>query len=383
MRRTTVIVTLVSVLMLAATLAIRPFALTLAKAQLDTIFPDSTIEIGKCHWDPRGRLTFVDIRIGQHPGMVVTIQEGVVRYHWPDILSGRIDAIILSGADARVNLPQKTLSELLSTVPRAANHSGPKTSAIKSLRFVDCKLMLKTREFKLQGVASLEMDLQQRALTVLDLQVKALERDQLILKNASVRAGGSEPGQLRIEQISFQKLSILGAQGRVRLTADTLSGDLLTGHLWDGQVGGAFFVTMAQPWQYRVNLRLTRLNIQRLVQDLELKKKFDMSGSLSGDIMAQGEGPVIQELRGDLSLGDAGGKLVIEDTRFLENLSRTTGQSVELLIDSFKDYHYNAGAVTLSLQGDAVRLDVLLDGGSGKRNLQVVFHDLFKRKDRK
>jgi hypothetical protein len=80
-------------------------------------------------------------------------------------------------------------------------------------------------------------------------------------------------------------------------------------------------------------------------------------------------------LSGNFSTLQPGGILVIKDDKFLKNLSRTTKQPLDILVESFKDYHYNTALMKLSFDKGNIILDVALEGEAGKRNLSIVLHD--------
>ena len=100
-----------------------------------------------------------------------------------------------------------------------------------------------------------------------------------------------------------------------------------------------------------------------------------MSGFLSGELLLNGDRNTIEVLTGDFSTAHIGGTLVINDTRFLENIARNTNQPVDILVESFQNYHYNSGTMKLSKEKDNLILDVALDGELGKRDLTVTLHN--------
>ncbi|MFH1281952.1 MAG: hypothetical protein ABIH91_04490, partial [Candidatus Omnitrophota bacterium] len=105
------------------------------------------------------------------------------------------------------------------------------------------------------------------------------------------------------------------------------------------------------------------------------------TGMFSGEIKLKGQGAVIEALGGNFLAHPSGGTLVIMNTKFLENIVLSMRQPVNLLVESFKDYHYNAGVMDLSLEHNNVMLKMSLDGKTGKRDLNVVLHDFGIKKE--
>jgi len=85
-------------------------------------------------------------------------------------------------------------------------------------------------------------------------------------------------------------------------------------------------------------------------------------------------------LEGDLSSGKDGGVLTIKDSRFLENMARSSNQALDLVVESFKNYRYNTGVVSLGLENNNVVFLIDLEGSAGKRSLKIIWHDFNLRR---
>jgi len=94
----------------------------------------------------------------------------------------------------------------------------------------------------------------------------------------------------------------------------------------------------------------------------------------------RGSGATIQQIQGDLSTSQAGGKLTITDQRFLDNLARTSRQPLDILVESFKNYYYNIGIIKLGMEEGDLILDVRLDGEAGMRHLNIMVHEFNLRR---
>ena len=127
---------------------------------------------------------------------------------------------------------------------------------------------------------------------------------------------------------------------------------------------------------YSIHVTLSDLPLTDVVRAFKLEKKLDWQGSLSGEVNLSGEGQNIRILNGNFTAGDRGGMMVIKDTGFLENMARNSKLPVNIVVDSFKNYHYDKGMVKASLEpGNILVLDAALKGKAGKRNLKINLHN--------
>ncbi|MCM8789859.1 MAG: YdbH domain-containing protein [Candidatus Omnitrophica bacterium] len=115
--------------------------------------------------------------------------------------------------------------------------------------------------------------------------------------------------------------------------------------------------------------------MEEFVRDFNLGEKIRLSGKLAGAVILSGSGNNIKAVNGKFMTTGTGGVLIIKDNRFLENMARNSGQLLDILAESFKDYHYNTGVIKLSFDKGNLILDIVLEGDVGKRSLNIVLHD--------
>lgn len=195
-----------------------------------------------------------------------------------------------------------------------------------------------------------------------------------IIKAAVNLDYGAQGLELLIDQIVFNKIGVNELKGRFKLRGNTLSSDYLSAKIWDGEVNADVLANIGPASEYTVNLKLMNLDIDRFVNDFNLEERFQMSGKVSGPLTLGGRAANLNILSGEL-VATGGGRLVIKDDRFLKNMAQKTQQSLDLIVESFKDYQYNNGVMKLSLDQGKIILDVALEGETGKRNLNIILHD--------
>lgn len=190
-----------------------------------------------------------------------------------------------------------------------------------------------------------------------------------------------EPGQERqlfIGKIKYNKLSLKDIKATVRLSGKDLFLSNFLVQALNGEIAGNSQFVLDKKIRYAAKLHFVNLDLDKFVNDFELKEKFEINGRLGGDMVIEGSGYDINVLNGDfLSMGD-GGVLIIKDSRFMENIANYSRQSLDIIVESFKNYHYNKGLMKMSLEKGDIVFNVILDGQEGKRNLNIFLHDFNK-----
>jgi len=181
--------------------------------------------------------------------------------------------------------------------------------------------------------------------------------------------------------MKYDKLNISAIKSAVRLLGKELFLDGVSACALDGDIGGNLKFRIALDIDYGADLKFTNLDIARFINDFDLKEKFEMTGRLGGDLTLKGKGTDIEILNGRLSSLESGGMLMIKDTKFLENMARNINQSLDLLVENFKNYHYNIATIKLFLDKSNLIIDAALDGETGKRNLNIVLHGFRLKKE--
>ena len=183
-------------------------------------------------------------------------------------------------------------------------------------------------------------------------------------------------GELFIDQIGYDKATIKEIKSKVRLQSHNLFLDALSAKTMNGQILGAISIDLSNAGVYLARLQCQGIDIETLVQDFKLEEKFQMTGKLDGEVLLRGKGTAIEVLKGGLSTAAPGGTLVIKDKTFLENMAHHIQQPLEIVVESFRDYRYNTGVMRLSLEKENLVLRAALEGETGKRNLEIIVHNV-------
>ena len=205
--------------------------------------------------------------------------------------------------------------------------------------------------------------------------------DSLGVNNARINNGylkvarGSDNGVIGCAEFKYEKLRVTDIKAKASLKDDYLRIDPLSGRLLGGILKGNSFISLKAPLGYQADLNFTNLDLDIFMKDFAFDEKAEVTGQVSGFLKLQGENQFVRVLDGNLASGKEGGSLTIKDTRFLQNLARSSGQDLDLVVESFKNYRYNTAKTTIVLENNNIVFLINLNGSAGKRSLNLTFHD--------
>jgi len=367
MRRKIVVIFLAA---LAVFFLTKPAILFVARIQLQGVFPGSKVSIKSCSFIPHRLLFLSEIEIRRDKVYDFKIKEAKVFYDPIRLLRRKIVKFYLGEAAISINMGKESIAEFSKYVKL-----GPSIFLLESVELHDLNLDLKSKEAVMTAGISSEFNPLDQSINYFDLKIGSLEAQGAQVKNASLRFNQKRLGNLYIERIQYDKAKIEDVKGSTYLEGKSFAISSLSAKTFDGQIHGELKLRMDKTPEYFCNLKFIDLDLDRFAQDFKLKEKFRVTGRLTGDLALQGSGANVKILGGNFNSVEPGGMLTITDDKFLNNVAKSSGQSLDILVESFKDYHYNTGVMKLSLEQGDIVFDIALEGESGKRNLSIVLHD--------
>jgi hypothetical protein len=380
MKRIIFAIVIMALLAVSVSLTAKRIILNTTKKVITEILPGSEVSIHDCRISPLHRVRWDGIKIQRKGTYKFEIGKAAVDFNLMALLFRRIARISLEDAYFAVTLAEENRSGFRQYVHSAPGGSGGMT--VDGLVLHNINMDVNAKDLKLNASLSVDYSFASAQINAVELNISFLESRGMKLQKISMRLG--EPkgrGKVTVERIKFNKGMIDGIDGIVGLEGRTVFLDFLSAGTFGGRLKGRVSLNISERPEYFVALRFTDMAIDRFVEDFDLEEKFFMDGELSGDLVLQGKGADVQILNGDFQTGLSGGKLIIKDTRFMEALAKQTNQPVEIIVENFKNYHYNTGALGLSLAEKNIVLDLALDGDTGKRNLTITLHDFLSKKD--
>jgi len=372
MKRIIFALLIVFIFVLTISIFIKPIVLFLAKRQLEKVFIDSKVSVRDCDLKPSQLLSLLDIEVNKAKTYDFRVEEISIQYDPFSILKRRITLISLKDVVLSVYLPQRSIFQLSQTL----NLGSRGLFLVESLELLNLKLNLKFKDLNLKAKASSRLSLIEQLINYLDIEIDSLDSDGFLLEGASLKISKmQDSGELYINKVEYGRIDIEAIKGKVRLKDRILFLDSLSAKALGGKIQGDLTFRIGKEKEYLANLEFINLDLEKFVDDFNLENKFQITGSLNGAMNFKGKGFDINALTGDFSAAEYGGILVIKDTRFLENLARNSKQPLDILMESFKDYHYNTGMMRLYLDRGNLVLDMELNGEAGRRNLNITLHD--------
>lgn len=355
-------------LFLALIILIPPVSVFLAKKQLGNIFVQSRISIGRCVFQPTRGITFFDIDINMAAAYKIKIKEAEAGYRLASIFKSGLK-LSLKGVSVYIAAPKQKMQAFFGCFKLDGNKP-----LFKEVNISDLSLNLNTQDLTVNAALSVKLNLAKQSLDYLDLTVSHSKIFGVYLEDAFLKLSLGQ-GSLKIGQLKYDKLSVNGIRGNIKLQNEQLWLSGLSAKVLNGNIEAELDLKLDKEAQYLINLKCINLDTEKFVQDFEFDKEFKMSGMFSGDIKLKGKGAAIEVLGGNFLAHPSGGTLAIMNTKFLENIALSMHQPVDLIVESFRNYQYNVGVMSLSFEHNNVMLKISLDGKTGKRNLNVVLHN--------
>lgn len=370
-------------MVLLGAFCVEPVVLLLAKGQLQKIFFDSTINIGDCRVALFHRVSFSDIAIKKEPLYDFMIGEARISYTPASLLKGAIEQVTLSDASITIRLAGKSIQE----IQKHFSLGISKNSAVltfNTLTLSNCKFTIAAQELTTNATISLAFDLAHRKLEGYDCAIDSLASSGLQLNKCLLSVSRNNPsGVLTVETLSYQNATLRAIKASLRLEDTMVVFDSLSAQVFEGMLRAHGRLSLDPELRYEAYAEFEQLDLGTFVKDFKLSDKIELQGKLSGAITVKGKGASFQIIDGNLSTSEEGGTMTIKDDAYLKNLAARTNQSLDIIVDSFKNYHYNTGMAKLFLNNADLIFDIRLDGEAGKRDLALTLHEFILTKGEK
>ena len=374
MKRFLIIILVFCILILVAAVSVKPLAISIAKKQLGSVFAESRVLIGGASLRPARGLTLFEIELERKGVYKIKLKEAGIRYSLFSLIKRKPFKFLLSGIDVHVNAPKTKVVEL----SRYFNLPKGGPSIFGPVEVKDLNIDLNTQDLDLKAVINCDADLIRQSIEYFDLKMAHFSMFGVSLENGSFGFGSKlNQGKANVQMAKYNKLSITDIRGKIKLEDKTLSLYEISAKILDGEIQGDAKLSLGADFDYQIKLNCVSLDTAGFVREFEMRDKFEMTGKLNGRFELEGRNADIKNLMGDFSALTPGGTLVIKDEKMLENMAKSTKQPVDILVESFKNYHYNTGLMSLGLRDGNIIFKVNLEGEAGKRDLEVVMHGLF------
>ncbi|MCM8783160.1 MAG: hypothetical protein NC818_00040 [Candidatus Omnitrophica bacterium] len=248
---------------------------------------------------------------------------------------------------------------------------------IKALEFKDINLSLKAKDFDLKAyLFYAELNPNEELVNFLNLGVNYFSFHGLELKDALLKINRGAQGSLEIKFISYGNLKVEDVRGVIQYHhKDKLALKPLSARFLKGYIDGEINLELGRELKYNSNLLFYQLDMKGIEEAFKLDNKLQLSGLLGGRFVIEGRGYNLEVIKGEFSSLGHGGTLIIKDKNLVRNLAEKSGQSFDIIWESFKDYHFDEGDIKIFSENRDLILKIILEGKRGKRGLEIRLHE--------
>lgn len=251
------------------------------------------------------------------------------------------------------------------------SHSKLKT---KRVNLKNLKVKLKKGSFDIDlDLDYAEIIPQEELIKRLSLRINSLNFLDFKLENAFLEINEEGRGGLEVKKINYGRINLETLKGNIYYKNNSFSIFPLKVKFLDGYIEGEVIFNLEKGFNYVWRLKFLNPNLERIIEALNYKDKFYLTGKLIGDLFLEGYGFDLKVIKGNLSFTD-GGNLTIKDTKLARKIAEKSGQSFDIILNGLKDYRFDKGAIKISLEGNILLVKVFLEGDKGKRDLEVRWH---------
>ncbi|MFA5117664.1 MAG: YdbH domain-containing protein [Candidatus Omnitrophota bacterium] len=349
-----------------------PGIVSYVKKRLVLFFPGAQVSIGGCSLDVLHRLAFSDIRIINPSAFDFRIKRLTVEYDLNCLLKAKINRVSFDGPYLSIHAPAQEIADLKKHIRLSPGKGVFVGEAVVSSAGID----IRTKDLVCAARFSCEADVPRKSFSSFRFELDSLESKGVRIDGVLCSlAKGARAGEITLRSAGYQKLTLSGLTGKLLYENQALSFTSLSADCLGGKIFADINLNFEKAFSYEMRINVVSVDLARLIRDLELSDKVQMSGFVEGGMSCSGENAVFQSVRGDFSVVTPGGTLTIKDTRFLEHIAQNSKQSVGFVSDAFKDYLFNTGGMRISLEGADLISQVSLNGAKGKRDFTVALRD--------
>ena len=279
--------------------------------------------------------------------------------------------IVLKDLFCEIKAPGRALAQIAGGTSGASAAGFPMAGRIVLER---CRLLVHTADLDCDAAVSGVYDLARRSLERAEVSLASLAYGPWRVERAEAVVDRNRRSFLSVGSLAFDKLKVNGVSARVSFEGDSLVLSQGTAAVLGGTVGFDALLPTRPPWAYQATLRLKDIDVAVLVNDFEWQEKVKASGLLDGAVSVDAGLGAAGMVHGRMLASPSGGEVSVLDQTFLENLARWSKQPVGLISESFREYRYQSGSLTVDSQGSDLVLEASLSGAQGKRDLTIVVH---------
>jgi hypothetical protein len=346
----------------------RPILVYLLSANLSKQLGPVKISIGRLALGPQ-RLSLSGVKIIQDKSLDIKIKNISLDYGF---FKREITKISLNGSYVRLNISQKKIREIAEPWLKKQAKGFLK---IKVVEITGLDLNLELDGLRLNAIVSASLDIEKGLPINYFLQIISLEKQNYYLKNAFFKMSDNKAeGSFYVKEMGLGRMKIKDIKGKSRFEdRREIYFEKIEAETLDGKMAGDIDFSVREK-TYSFDLDLHNIALEALAQSFDFEKKLGISGELSGNIRISAKDEELLDIKGDLAVPLPGGDFIIKDQKFLKTIASNSNQSLQMVNESFKDYHYSEGVLELSLKEGNLVIKADLNGEKGRRDFLITYH---------
>ncbi len=352
----------------------KDIALRTAESRIESAFIDSTVSIQRCgHFSTRS-LEFSTIEISRKGYYDLLIEDVIIEYSLSALFTGRIKKVSVKNLLLAIDCDDEDPKNAKGWLDISDGGLFRLDEAVVS----DALFFIAMKGFACEGSLSFIFSPEEKEIKEIELLAPILKAYGASLKDLNVKGGFAGGPKITISEIAYKDFLLTNASGAARIVDSLLVISPFEAQIFDGVIRGVVNLAFDHGGGFSIDISSEALDMVRFVEDLKLAEKVRLTGKLSGNISLAGKAFRVTEMFGEFSTKDPGGVLIIKDTRFLANMAKRSDQSLELLMETFSNYQYTIGRMSVVVDERDLRLGIELSGDAGKRAFDIVIHDFIK-----
>jgi len=337
----------------------KPLILFFVKKNLSKSFNTNEILIGDLKIKLPNSIYFYDIEI-RNKECSFKIKEVSFFFDLNSIIKKRLKKIYLKNASVKIN--SKNLN-LFKTDYKTKNNIFFEFLSLSNIDFD-----IKTNNFSGLGSFSLELN-SSGLINLLKAEIDNFKFFNFSLYKCFININDSY-GNFLIKQANYRDIKLKELNSNLIFKDNKFIFNNLGFSIFNGKVYGEFDLDLYKK-NLNLNLNFLNINIDRLVRDFKFDKNLSISGIWEGNLSISIENLSLKKFDGNFKSINYGGVLSITNQKFLENLSKSTNLTYEILVERFKDYRYNIGNIDIYLKDNDLVCRLYFFGDKGKSDFLI------------
>jgi len=374
------LITVIIIVLPAAALlpyALKPVLHVVIKNSIAEQIPGAVVKIAGIETGFSG-ISVKGLNVEKKNTLQVDVPDLYLRFSVPGLLKGALSEIRVNNPVLKITAPEKKF-ESLKKLFLAGKKKG-KGIFIQVVSINNLEVEVRTKDILFKGKVNLAVDLGAGAVKTTDIVLDSFSSMDINAKNISIKSDnkGSKLA-FGCGTFKYRKFVIDNAESSIEILPDNTVGfNNFKADFAGGIINGLIKFEKSDILSYRAKFDFRNIDLSSIMKSFEVDNKLDLSGRMEGSLEFAGDEKRINAIAGDFVTDAPGGIMYMKDDSMLKSMAEKYKQDINILLESFRNYHYNKGHMKVRLEANDIVMDAGLEGEAGNRNLIIVLHEFQK-----